>query len=69
MLDAIDWFYDRGINLWGINTNPTQKNWTTSPKPLANDYIDDAALGCPMNEDGVDWNEVEHLLKARGYFR
>jgi len=69
LLDAVDWFYDRGINLWGINTNPMQKKWTTSPKAFADIIIDDSALGCPMNEDGVDWIEVEHLLKTKGYFK
>ena len=43
--EAIDWFSQNDIPLFGVNENPTQKSWTTSPKPYANLYIDDAALG------------------------
>lgn len=46
--DAINWFKERDIPLFGINENPTQKNWTSSPKPYAHCYIDDAALGIPL---------------------
>lgn len=72
--DAIDWFEKNGIPLWGINENPKQKEWTSSPKIFANIYIDDAALGMPLklDEDGhisrpyVDWNRVSTLLKIKG---
>lgn len=65
--DAINWFKDNGIRLWGIQTNPEQCNWTSSPKAYAQLYIDDAALGCPLirvvNERPfVDWDAVEKLL-------
>ena len=43
--EAIDWFSQNDIPLFGVNENPTQKSWTTSPKLYANLYIDDAALG------------------------
>lgn len=43
--EAIDWFSQNDIPLFGVNENPTQKSWTTSPKPYAHLYIDDAALG------------------------
>ena len=33
--DAIDWFKKNGIPLWGINENPKQKEWTSSPKIYA----------------------------------
>lgn len=63
--DAINWFKDNDIPLYGINTNPTQKTWTQSPKAYANLYIDDAAFGCPFLFDKeisdrpyVDWNEI-----------
>ncbi len=53
--DAINWFKENGIPLWGINENPKQKEWTSSPKIFANIYIDDAALGTPLkyDEDGA----------------
>lgn len=73
--DAVNWFKKNGIELYGINNNPTQKRWTDSPKVYANLYIDDAALGCPtmhrsdMGERAfVDWNSVAYLLFAYGIF-
>lgn len=65
--DAVNWFKDKGIELYGVNENPSQYTWTQSQKPYANIYIDDAALGCPMREDlegnaFVDWIEVANRL-------
>jgi hypothetical protein len=51
-----------------VGENPTQKEWTSSPKCYAHIYIDDAALGCPLvkgengERDYVDWTAVEKLL-------
>ena len=69
--DAIKWFYDNNIPLYGVNTNPSQLIWTTSPKALAELYIDDAGLGIPLiYPDGerpyVDWIEVGRMLKEKG---
>ena len=70
LLDAINWFKENGIELYGVNENPTQKNWTNSPKVYAHLYIDDANLGCPLKMDlnisdrpFVDWEVVSFLLK------
>jgi len=46
--DAVDWFDENNIELFGVNVNPTQHHWTTSPKAYGNIYIDDAAFGCPL---------------------
>ena len=60
------------IPLYGVNENPTQKEWTLSPKAYAHVYIDDAALGCPMreaevvNRPMVDWEGVRKHLTERG---
>lgn len=64
--DAVDWFNENQIPLYGIQSNPNQ-GWTTSPKAYAHLYIDDAALGCPLkysHESGsfVDWKKVEQIL-------
>ena len=66
---ALDWFNQRGIPLYGINENPSQKEWTASPKVYGNVYIDDAALGAPLKTDGsdappfIDWGMAAiHLL-------
>lgn len=74
--DAIDWFNENGIELYGVNENPTQKRWTQSPKVYAHLYIDDAALGCPlrMNSDlserpFVDWEVVSFLLEDNAIIR
>jgi len=74
--DALKWFQTHKIPLYGINTNPTQHTWTSSPKAYANLYIGDEALGCPltMKYDGyaapvtarpfVDWIKVRKILVA-----
>lgn len=69
--DALDWFEENGIELFGVNENPEQKGWTDSPKPYANMYIDDAAIGCPLTfgEDlsfssrpFVNWKKIRSWL-------
>lgn len=65
--EARNWFMKNEIPLYGVQLNPSQRNWTTSPKCYANLYIDDSALGCPLvYPEGarpyVDWFEVEQLL-------
>lgn len=69
---AVGWFNANGIPLYGIQCDPKQESWTTSPKAYANMYIDDAALGCPLRSDPnlsdkpfVDWSAVRDLLLER----
>jgi hypothetical protein len=71
--EAVKWFESHEIPLYGVQTNPTQRNWTNSPKAYAQLYIDDAALGCPLKIDTelserpfVDWAAVEVMLYNRG---
>jgi len=52
--EAIAWFKRNKIELYGIQTNPTQRSWTLSPKAYAELYIDDAALGCPLIQDYIE---------------
>ena len=81
LTDAVNWFKENEIPLYGIQSNPTQHTWTTSPKAYAQLYIDDAALGCPLlhgefADNGekylrylrphVDWFEVKDYLLANG---
>jgi ribonucleotide monophosphatase NagD (HAD superfamily) len=47
--EALKWFEEREIKIFGKNTNPTQSTWTKSPKSYAHVMIDDSALG--MLED------------------
>lgn len=72
---AVKWLDQRGIKLFGINTNPTQRDWTDSPKPYVNVYIGDECLGCPLSYDPdvslrpfVDWKKVESRLWKAGVF-
>lgn len=70
--EAVNWFKERDIPLYGIQENPSQKKWTGSPKAYANIYIDDAALGCPITHSTetdrpcVDWKIVRTFLSMRG---
>ena len=74
--DAIDWFKENDIPLFGINENTEQKSWTHSPKPYAHLYIDDAAFGCPLMTDTqiskrpfVNWNEIESAFEELGIIK
>ena len=49
--DAINWFKENGIELYGVNTNPSQASWTDSPKAHCHIYIDDAGLATPTKYD------------------
>lgn len=73
LTDAVNWFKENNIELYGINKNPSQASWTKSPKAYGQLYIDDAALGCPLiynpeisDRPFVDWVKVEEMLKAIG---
>lgn len=67
--DVVKWYKDNKIPLYGIQTNPTQGSWTSSPKAYGQLYIDDAALGCPLihnpkkhSRPFVNWVKVEEML-------
>ena len=73
LTDAVNWFKDNDIPLFGINENPEQKSWTSSPKAYGHLYIDDAALGCSLITDDegvdrpyVDWTMTEARLIYMG---
>lgn len=69
---AVNWFKENDIPLFGIQTNPTQHEWTSSPKAYGQLIIDDAALGCPLmysdlsNRPYVNWVIVEDYLVESG---
>ena len=71
--DAVNWFKENNIELFGINENPTQKRWTNSPKVYAHMYIDDAAFGCPLlnipeisDRPFVNWVSIEVTFSQMG---
>lgn len=66
---ALRWFKRHEIELWSVNENPEQREWTESIKVYADYYIDDCAVGCPIKFiDGarrpvVDWAKVQEFLE------
>lgn len=71
LAEAVKWYADNDIPLWGVNENPAQKasGWSNSNKQDADLFIDDVALGCPLiydtnisNRPFVDWVKVEEML-------
>ena len=75
LTDAVRYLEEQGVSLYGVNHNPNQQDWTTSPKVYADLYIDDAAFGCPLIRPAgfarpcVDWRKVgpavEHICLSR----
>ena len=70
LVEAVNYIEAAGVTLFGVNVNPEQHKWTSSPKAYCQVYIDDAALGCPLihpQEEGerpyVDWSQVRMLLQ------
>jgi len=69
LTDAVNWFKENDIPLYGIQHNPTQHTWTTSPKAYGHLMIDDSALGCPLihgDKPHVDWDGVRNMLISKG---
>lgn len=69
LTEAVQWFADNDIPLYGVQKNPTQRFWTSSPKAYGHLYIDDAALGCPLVLDDpdserpyADWVRIRKML-------
>lgn len=59
---AVRWFADVAeVPLFGIQRNPEQDTWTSSPKAYCHVYVDDAALGCPKIQRTVYPPEREYV--------
>lgn len=65
LTQAVEFCREHGVEFFGVNCNPEQSSWTTSPKAYAQIYVDDAAFGCPLRENPrmggrpfVDWDAV-----------
>lgn len=73
--EAVDYLKENKVFLYGVNRNPDQDQWTSSPKAYGHVYVDDAAIGCPLiHPEGfarpcVDWKKVgpqlERMLKGK----
>lgn len=69
LTQAVNWFQENNIPLYGIQRNPTQHLWTSSPKAYGQLILDDASLNMPLKFDPsissrpfVDWIKVRELL-------
>jgi len=65
--EAVKYCQDNGVRFWGINENPEQHLWTTSPKVFAHVYIDDRNVNGPTLGACVDWFVVRHCLIAPSF--
>lgn len=73
--EAVDYLTKNGVKLYGVNRNPDQDRWTSSPKAYGDIYVDDSAFGCPLVQPKgfarpcVDWKKVgpqlEHMCLSR----
>lgn len=66
--DAVNWFKERNIPLYGIQKHPTQEEWTTSPKAHGRYNLDDRNVGTPLTLDNegypiVDWKETVRIFE------
>lgn len=73
LTQAVNWFKQNDIPLYGVQVNPTQHTWTTSPKAYGQLIIDDAAIFAPLiyNEEFhhrpyIDWVRMETELIRLG---
>jgi hypothetical protein len=76
LTEAYNWFYENDIILYGVNKNPTQHRWTTSPKVFADLYIGDDGLGIPLIHNKeisknpfVNWIKTKQLLIDKGIIK
>ncbi len=62
--EAVEYLKEHGVQLYAVNQNPDQEDWSISPKAYAHIYIDDTAFGCPLIHPSgfarqcVDWAQV-----------
>lgn len=64
--EAIQWFEERNIPLYGIGKHPTQHLWTESPKAHATFSIDDRNVGAPLDRKGfIDWTKINEIMELR----
>ena len=63
--EAAEFCRKNGVEFWGVNVNPTQRSWTSSPKAYCHVFVDDANACCPLipsSKPGgrpmVDWSTV-----------
>lgn len=72
LAEAVEFCRKNGIELYGVNNNPEQKSWTSSPKIYSHIHIDDTNACCPLRESAkmggrsyVDWDVVGPAVFTR----
>ncbi len=70
LTEAVQWFKDNDIPLYGIQRHPLQDGFTSSPKAFGDLLIDDTTLGAPVMVDlnisrkpFIDWKWAESMLE------
>jgi hypothetical protein len=76
LTDAVNWFRNNNIPLFGIQTNPTQHEWTDSPKAYGQLIIDDAAAFAPLtlnltysSRPFINWDKMRDELVRTGWIK
>jgi hypothetical protein len=76
LADAVNWYKENDIPLFGIQTNPSQHEWTDSPKAYGQLIIDDAAAFAPLRLDlsyssrpFIDWDKMRNELVKTGWIK
>jgi len=76
LTDAVNWYKENDIPLFGIQTNPTQHEWTDSPEAYGQLIIDDAAAFAPLkldlthsNRPFIDWVIMRDELIRTGWIK
>lgn len=70
LTEAVNWFKERGIPLYGIQKHPKQKRWSSSPKAFGELIIDDSTLGCPLilpEENSLSKMPYADWIQIRAY--
>ena len=68
--EAMHYLDENDLKFYGYNHNPTQREWTDSPKAHGHIYVDDAAFGCPLTRYPgflracVDWSIVGPVIEV-----
>ena len=64
---ALAWFEENRIPLYGVQSHPEQKTWTTSPKAYGQLIIDDTMLGAKLVDGRYsNWQWTAEMLCERG---
>lgn len=73
--DVVDWYKKHEIPVFGIQTNPEQKRWTSSPKAYGQYIIDDICAFAPLKTERsgdrlfIDWVKMREELVDVGLLK